>query len=102
LQRQGRGKEINKDTHLLLCCFIARGQEINRASLGAACRTLHLAFKGMGADEVYDQLMMCLVRAIKKYDPYYSDKVKATVAVLTGPFEDRAKFTAKEVSAELG
>ncbi|MFL6449883.1 MAG: hypothetical protein ACJ746_19695 [Bryobacteraceae bacterium] len=69
LQRNGRTKDINKDTHLLLCCFIPRGQKANRGTLGAACRTLHLAFKGRDADEVYHQLMMCLVKAIKKYDP---------------------------------
>src|SRR4051794_17393916 len=76
-RKGGRKNEINQDTHLLLCCFIARGQPVNHATLGQACRTLHLAFKGMDADEVYDQLMMCLVKAIKKYDPYDSDQVKA-------------------------
>jgi hypothetical protein len=102
MQRNGRAKEINKDTHLLLCCFIPRGQEPNRATLGAACRTLHLAFKGMDAGEVYDQLMMCLVKSIKKYDPYYSNKVKATVGVLEGPLEQQNKFTASEVTKHLG
>jgi hypothetical protein len=76
-RKGGRKNEINQDTHLLLCYFIARGQPVNHATLGQACRTLHLAFKGMDADEVYDPLMMCLVKAIKKYDPYYSDKGKA-------------------------
>lgn len=84
LQRKGRSKEVNKDTHLLLRCFIPRGQACNRALLGAACRTLHLAFKGMDADGVYDQLMICLVKAIKRYDPQYSNKGKATVEVLEG------------------
>src|SRR5206468_458354 len=84
LQRNGRTKEVNKDTHLLLRCFIPREQAANRATLGAACRTLHLAFKGMEADEVYDQLMICMVKAIKRYDPYYSEKVKATVEAIDG------------------
>jgi hypothetical protein len=102
MQRNGRSKDINKDTHLFLCCFIPRGQEANRATLGAACRTLHLAFKGMGSGELYDQLMMCLVKAIKKYDPYYSNKVKATVAVLDGALRDQKKFTISDVTKHLG
>ncbi|MDQ2841956.1 MAG: hypothetical protein M3Y72_13140 [Acidobacteriota bacterium] len=99
LQRNGRSKEVNKDTHLLLRCFMPREQAANRASLGAACRTLHLAFKGMDADEVYDQLMICMVKAVRRYDPYYSNKVKAAVAVLEGGLKDRKKFTASEVSS---
>jgi hypothetical protein len=102
LQRNGRSKEVNKDTHLLLRCFIPREQASNRATLGAACRTLHLAFKGMDADEVYDQLMICLVKAIKRYDPHYSNKVKATVEVLDGVLKPRKKFTTSEVSSHLG
>jgi hypothetical protein len=102
LQRNGRSKEVNKDTHLLLRCFIPREQASNRATLGAACRTLHLAFKGMDADEVYDQLMICLVKAIKRYDPHYSNKVKATVEVLDGVLKPRKKFTTAEVSSHLG
>jgi hypothetical protein len=102
LQRSGRTKEVNKDTHLLLRCFVPREQAANRATLGAACRTLHLAFKGMDADEVYDQLMMCLVKAIRRYDPYYSNKVKATVAVLENGLADRKRFSISEVSSQLG
>ena len=51
LQRNGQRREVNRDTHKLLRCFIPRDQATNRATLGAACRTLHLAFRGMDADE---------------------------------------------------
>src|ERR1700760_2193022 len=77
-------------------------QASNHGALGAACRTLHLAFKGMDTDEVYDQLMMCMVKAIKQYDPYYSDKVKSTVVVLEGALRNQKKFTAADVTKILG
>ena len=81
-----RGGEVNKDTYLLLQNFLPKGQTPSRATIGAACRTLHLAFKGMDQAEVYDQLMMCLVRAVKRYDPFYHEKVKQVVDAVDEEF----------------
>jgi hypothetical protein len=43
---------------------------------GEICRTLHLAFKQSTTDDIYDSLLMCLMRAIKKYDPLYVEKLR--------------------------
>lgn len=45
------------------------------AAYGEICRTLHLAFKQCTTEDVYDSLLMCLMRAIKKYDPNYVEKL---------------------------
>jgi hypothetical protein len=95
-----RGGDVNKDTHLLLQCFIPKGSPADRASLGAACRSLHLAFKGMDPAEIYDQLMMCLVRAVKRYDPSYSLKVREVAAAIDRQLHDH-KFVKFVLTAKL-
>jgi hypothetical protein len=97
-----RGGEVNKDTNLLLQHFIPKGTTISRASLGTACRTLHLAFKGMDQAEVYDQLMMCVVKSVKMYDPFYTQKVKVVVDVVRKDLIEKNTFTAHDVSAHTG
>jgi len=42
----------------------------------AACKTLHLAFERLSADEVYNILSGILMRVIKAYDPGYTQKIK--------------------------
>lgn len=93
---------INKDTELLLANFLPKGKSVNRANLSIACRTLHLAFKGLNADEVYDTFVMCLVKATRRYDPFYTNKVKAAADIVQKELHDKKKFTATEVSRYMG
>jgi|GEM_PF-2066192 len=91
-----RAGTVNKDTELMLRCFVPKGKTINRATLGQACRTLHLAFKGMDQGEVYDVLMMQMVRAINGWDPKYHEKIQAVVKFLDEKFEYE-RFVSREV-----
>jgi hypothetical protein len=45
---------INEDARIFLQRFLPKGTEANRTTLLNACRSLHLAFKGAEAGEVYD------------------------------------------------
>jgi hypothetical protein len=100
---KGWHQEVNRDTYHLLRCFIPKEKEANMATLGAAARTLHLAFRGMKADEVYDQLMLCLVKTINKYDPFYSDKVRQVCELIGGEdFHNKKKFPAADVTRAMG
>jgi hypothetical protein len=91
-----RNGGVNKDTELMLRCFVPKGKPINFVTLGQACRTLHLAFKGMDQGEVYDVLMMCMVRALNGWDPKYHEKVQAVVKFLDEKFVYE-RFVSREV-----
>ncbi|MGI9072569.1 MAG: hypothetical protein ACR2JB_14950 [Bryobacteraceae bacterium] len=56
----------------------------------------------MNADETYDSLMLCMVKAVRRYDPYYNEKVKAVAGLIEGVLHDRKKFTASDISRHLG
>jgi hypothetical protein len=46
------------------------------AAAESTCKMLHLAFKGMTTEDVYDTLVFCFVRAARRYDPHYADKTR--------------------------
>ena len=53
---------------------------------------LHLAFKQLTTEEIYDTLVFCFMRAARKYDPFYTDKVEevcATINVLPKQFTEQ-------------
>lgn len=63
--------------------LLSPGNKENKSSAyGETCRTLHLAFKQSTTDDIYDSLQLCLLRAIKKYDPFYVDKLKKVCEVI--------------------
>ena len=62
--------------------FLPKGTKFSRTSVMNVCRSLHLAFKGMETEEIYDILMEQLLRAARKYDPFYSDKAGKVVEVI--------------------
>jgi hypothetical protein len=98
-----RARYLNRDTQLFLLCFVPKEKALNKSALMTACRTLHLAFKGMNADEVFDQLMLCMMKSVRKYDPFFHKKVKAVVDVIeSDEFHDKKLFTAAAVSRALG
>ena len=81
------GKEASK----MLSTLVPRGKKATRETLGQACRTLHLAFKQMSADDVYDTLVICIMRAIRKYDPYYTIKVKEVCELIDANYRKRGR-----------
>src|ERR1700761_8331425 len=66
-----------KDSKLMLRTLIPRNTPVNKDSLNAACKMLHLAFKGMTTEDIYDTLAYCFMRAARRYDRYFTDKMKS-------------------------
>jgi hypothetical protein len=57
--------------------------------------------EGMDAGEVYDILVLCLLKAINRWDPYYVDKVRQVVEIINGSNLLRYKqFSAFQISSE--
>jgi len=75
-------KKVNKDVLSFIKFFLGKGVRVNQPSLLAVVRHFHLAFKCMDTEEVYDVLMQQLIKAIHKYDPKYTEKVKAVSEVI--------------------
>ena len=73
----------------------------NKASMSTAVRHLHLAFKGMETGEIYDVLMEQFLKAIKKYDPDYSHKVKLVIEKINEVFSNAKSFAAAELNDYL-
>lgn len=97
-----------KDASTFLRTLIPKGtNDIGRLTLINVCRTLHLAFKQMTPDDIYDILVMCLIRAIKKYDPFYTDKVKKVCNAIDKRLSKKSRrgkqpeFSAEDISKQL-
>jgi hypothetical protein len=79
------------------------------AVYGEICRTLHLAFKQCTTDDIYDSLLMCLIRAIKKYDPNYVEKLLEVCNLIDVKCKGKHRkvgtipeFTAQDISIKMG
>jgi hypothetical protein len=64
-------------------------------------RHLHLAFKGLSTDEMYDVLMEQLLMAVKRYDPAYTEKVKITAEKIDEVIAHAKSFTVSELNDYL-
>ena len=73
----------NKDSVAFLKYFIAKETPISRKSLHESAKSLHLAFKQQDPTDVYDILVLCLLRAIRKYDPYYTNRLRRLIEVIS-------------------
>lgn len=85
------------------------GQDKSSKAYGEICRTLHLAFKQCTTDDIYDSLLMCLMRAVQKYDPRYVEKLSKVCDLIDkkckGKYKKEAatpEFSAKDISVKMG
>jgi len=62
---------MNPDVRPFLLYFLPKGQKAVYQNLSKVVKQLHLAFKGMETEEIYDVLMEQLMGALKGYDPQY-------------------------------
>jgi hypothetical protein len=90
-----------RDAARTLKTLLPKGVPATPATLSKACRTLHLAFKTLTTDEVYDVLVLCFLRACRRYDPHYTDKVKQVCEVFNAQ-KIRKQLNPAEVSALVG
>jgi hypothetical protein len=99
-----------KESMLFLKMLIPKGQKKSgRLEMMSVCRTLHLAFKQMTADDIYDTLVLCVMRAIKKYDPFYTDKVGKVCRSIDARCNKKRRkvsavpeFTAEDLTRDVG
>src|SRR5207248_4161867 len=96
-----RKRYLNKDIRPFLLFFLPAGQRLNWITANRIVKQLHLAFKGMETEEIYDVLMSLLVLVLKDYDPTYTDKVKATVEVIEHELSTRKQFSGADVNRHL-
>jgi hypothetical protein len=93
---------VNKDVIPFIKFFLPKGTPVNKQTMMVAVRHVHLAFKAMETEEVYDALMEQLIRAIHKYDPHYTDKVREVAGVIDNAFLSKQKyFTVADVNRYL-
>jgi hypothetical protein len=95
------GTRAGNDAAKTLKNLLKKGAPADQAALSKVCRTLHLAFKSLTTDEVYDVMVLCFLRACHRYDPCYQDKVKQVSEVLNGKTW-RERFTPGELRALVG
>jgi hypothetical protein len=95
------GDRVNKDVEPFLRYFLQRGAPATKVNLLAAVRRLHLGFKGMDTDEVYDVLMEQLLKAVRRYDPAYTDKVKLITEIIDEELRKHDQFTAADINSHL-
>ena len=91
---------INRDAKNFMRYFLPPGSMQDQATIGKAIRHLHLAFKSMETEEIYEVLMEQFLRAAAKYDPHYSDKVKEVVEVIENALSS-SPFGAVDVDRHL-
>lgn len=96
------GSRVNSDVAPFLRYFLPKGETPSREAFLKVCRHLHLAFKGMDTDEVYDALMELLLGAVRRYDPYYTTKVKLITEIIDETLAKQSDFTAGQVTEHLG
>jgi hypothetical protein len=95
-----------KDASRMLSTLVPAGTTITREALMQTCKTLHLAFKQNTADDIYDTLVMCMMRGIRKYDPHYTVKVKQVCDAINAKFRKKrggdGVFTESEITDTVG
>lgn len=94
-----------QEAFVFLKTLLRKGSTGSRMELLAVCRTLHLAFKQMTADEIYDALVLCMISALNKYDPGYTDKVKQVCEAISVHRPKRSKaadFSIETLSKSVG
>jgi len=92
---------INKNVKPFLIYFLPKGQKPNFPNLSKVVRHLHLAFKGLETEEIYDIFMEHLINTMKGFDPHYKAKVKLVVETINNEFSKQKQFTAADVNRHL-
>jgi len=92
----------NQDIVKFIYFFMPKGTKINQRTVQIAIRHLHLGFKGLETEEIYDVLMSQLIRAIAKYDPKYTEKVKEVVDVIDEKLHSIKQIQLADVNQHVG
>ena len=89
----GAATKAGRESRMLLHTLAPRGAKGSEGSEGSkpgkstsdsTCKMLHLAFKGRTTEDIYDTLVFCFMRAVRRYDPYHTEKVKEVCDAING------------------
>lgn len=100
-QMPAMGTRAYKDATGMLKTLMPKGMPINHTNLSASCRMLHLAFKQFSTDDVYDVMVLCFLRATRRYDPEYTVKVQQVCEAINANFSNKL-FTPEAVTESVG
>lgn len=93
------GSRAGRESHVFLRMLMPRGAEPTSDEYSESCKKLHLAFKKDTTEDVYDTLVLCFLRACRRFDPHYADKVRQVCEVIDAL---SGQFTAEQVTARVG
>ena len=93
--------KVHPESKKFLQLFLAKGEPPDRGNLLKAARGLHLAFKDMQTEEIYAVLTEWLIYSIKRYDPFYKDKIRLVVNVINKKLAGRKYFETADVNHYL-
>jgi hypothetical protein len=93
---------VNKDTKNFIRLFLPKGSPADRGAMMAAIRHLHLAFKGMETEEIYEVLMEQFLRAAAKYDPHYGEKLQRVVEIIENALSFNPCFRVDDIDRHFG
>jgi hypothetical protein len=99
------GTRAGRDAKELLRTLAPRGSEPSKALTDYTCKTLHLAFKRQKTEDIYDTLVFCFMKAVRKYDPHYAAKTKQVCEVIVELPESSnqpSAFTQEQLEARVG
>jgi hypothetical protein len=91
-----------KDAAKMLKTLMPSGSSQSHMALSQVCKTLHLAFKQQSTDDVYDIMVMCFLKASKKYDPFYHTKIKQVSEYLNEELNKKAQIDVSDISIKMG
>ena len=92
---------LSGDTRSFVLHFLPKEGKRDKAAVLAAVRHLHLAFKTMETEEIYDVLMEQFLKAAAKFDPRYTEKLKQVVEVIENALSGSPFFRAVDVDRHL-
>ena len=98
------GTKAGRESRELLRYFAPRlkgkkGAKLDKQTSDVTCKMLHLAFKGQTTEDIYDTMVFCFMKAVRKYDPHHAEKVKAVCKVID---ELPASFTIPQLNDRVG
>jgi len=94
-------KGMNSDSAKFLAYFRSKGKTLDLDAARLIARSLHLAFKGMEVEEVYDVLMEQFLVAAARYDPDYAQKVKLVMEAIDRELSKSKRIRTVDVNRYL-
>jgi hypothetical protein len=91
-----------RDSKAFLYTLKPKGLDFTKEVVDSTCKMLHLSFKNVTTESIYDTLVFCFVRAARQYDPRYAQKTKEVCEVIPELQGSHAVFTTEQLEARVG